>query len=697
MRKCILAMVALLWSVSAQAHILKGVPYPEIGSLQDAHKAAFAIFQTYAGPPQIFCDLTTGAASVGGPCTTGTTCDGVADTAPNFKEFNTWARANQGSSNQVVLTIANGSDCLFSTNQTITGAPSSNRWAYGIDNLLVEATGATLTAGASGFALGAGTICHKGLAEVTGCSARIQSVSAGATQITLTAASLSAGYISRFSVGQTILVGGLDIQGIWMDPGSYPPNNQFFDWPIITNINAGTGEITLDRPLTNDYLDTWPNFNAGDAFEADLGGPATIWAMTGWDVTLEYRGLTAVTAGQHYAEGRHVIFRDATFTGCCGLVPSQNETFTATNVNYAITSSPGWEADKLVGTITLDNATIPRVDFQSSSINSLVMTNSTIGGMFGSPKNSQISDTSFTLLRPGAWTNGASTGYFVCTRCNVADFQFTGGITQNLPSTYAMSGGVISFANTDASGSDPNQRIFIPGGNVFWVGTNRPMVGLFNVGAITQDATNVYIQTNEAGTYPPVTGSPIFRTHPAPQWTCDDPNPASDEAFKQTCLQAGAPALIPLGEYVKWDYAPTSAQGDLTKLHATGKLVSFSINVTQAYSGTGSATLQVGGMFNNYRTIKQSDWSDFTFAPQINLKQAGERIITPSGVTCNGVSAPTGCSGDSLGTMPTEAIWFGANNSPDGSPVGPYMGSALGVGTQPLFTITIQTDQGVVP
>lgn len=645
--------------------------------------AAFAIFQTASGPPQIHYNIVTDGGAV---------CDGVTDTAPAFKTFNTWARANQGSSNQVVLTIPNGSDCLFNTNQTITGAPSSNRWAYGINNLLVEGAGATLTAGASGYSLGAGTICHRGLTQVDGCSARIQSASAGASTIFLTAASLSAGYINRFSVGQTILVGGLDLQGIWMVPGSYPPNNQFFDWPIITNINVGTGEITLDRPLTNDYLDTWPSFNTGNGFEADLGGPATIWAMAGWDVTLEYRGITSVQSGQSYAEGRHVIFRDVAFTGCCGLVPSQNETFTATNANYDITSSPGWEADKLVGTITLDNVTIPRADFQSSSINLLVMTNSTIGAMFGSPKSSQVTDSHFDLLRPGAWTNGASTGAFICTRCDVTDFQVSGGIQQNRPSDYSMTSGVISFANTNASGSDPDQRVFVPGGNIYWSATGYVSAGLFQAQAITQDATNVYIQTNEAAGFPTIgTNYPQFRTHPAPQWTCDDCT--GDEDIVSTNIQRGATALAPLGEYARRSYAPTSAQGNLGGINGNGKLVSLTIDVTQAYTGTGAATLNATGQFHNFN-VDQATWTQYDWVPQINLKQAGTRVITPAGTTCDGSPGP--CAGDgcllpvSGCFTPPATVWINSG-------VGPYMGSTLSGGVNPQFTITIRTDQGVVP
>ncbi|HEX7962071.1 MAG TPA: hypothetical protein VF493_19285, partial [Terriglobales bacterium] len=71
MRKWLLALAGLLVSASAQAHV-SAVPFPEVGSLQDAQKAAFSIVQTYLPPtvPQITCNMATGVASVGGPCTT---------------------------------------------------------------------------------------------------------------------------------------------------------------------------------------------------------------------------------------------------------------------------------------------------------------------------------------------------------------------------------------------------------------------------------------------------------------------------------------------------------------------------------------------------------------------------------------------------------------------------------------------------
>ena len=241
-------------------------------------------------------------------------------------------------------------------------------------------------------------------------------------------------------------------------------------------------------------------------------------------------------------------------------------------------------------------------------------------------------------------------------------FTYLCGFTITTGGTTAAITGKVTITGT-VSGTMSFTYVFVSSG--------QGIMGIAFPGCITSSGTNTAIVVNT-----PAGGA------------------GGDGILVATSLQAGATALTPLGQYSFRSYAPTSAQGGLAPLFAWGKIISLTVNVTQAYTGSGSATLQVGGQFNNFQTIKQSDWSDFIFAPQINLKQAGERIITPSGVTCNGVSAPTGCSGDSLGTALPEAVWIGSNITQN---LGPYMGSTFSGGTAPTFTMTLRTNQGVVP
>ena len=374
------------------------------------------------------------------------------DDAPKFMAFNKWARANQGAK-QVVLTIPNGAKCWFGTS-VWSSVNLANAWAAGINNLIVEGTGATINSvGGAGFWLGGRGVCQAGIASASGCSARIETALAGATQITLTPSSLAAGYISRFPVGKWLMLGGLDTQGLWNSPYGFPPNQTFFEWRQVTAVDTLTGVITLDRPLSNTYLSTWPNYNQGSNFEADNGGPATIWAVHDtWNATLEYRGLTINQEGQTYSPARHVTYRGVTFGGGHGGIPTQNETWSAINTSFA---NVNMEIDKLIGTMTMDGVTIKQIMFQSSSTDLFVMKNSTVTNRLdGGGKRTEITDSKLNNFGPGIWAYGGTNGATICTRCDIATFNFDFGIFQNDNlSPYSMSGGVISFPNTAASGS----------------------------------------------------------------------------------------------------------------------------------------------------------------------------------------------------------------------------------------------------
>lgn len=606
------------------------------------------------------------------------------DDAPKFMAFNKWARENQGGK-QVVLTIPKGANCWFGSSVWSANVSLANAWAAGINNLVAEGAGATINSvGGSAFWLGGRGVCQAGIAAAKGCSARIETAQAGATRITLTPSSLAAGYISRFPVGKWLMLGGLDTQGLWKAPYGFPPNQTIFEWRQVIGADTTTGAITLDRPLSNTYMSTWPNYNQGSNFEADNGGPATIWALDdSWNSTVEYRGLTINQEGQTYSPARHVTYRNVTFSGGHGGIPTQNETWSAINSNFA---NVNMETDKLIGVMTLDGVTIGQIKFQSSSTDRLVMKNSTITkALDGTAKRAEITDSVMGSLKLGAYAYGVASGPVVCTRCAVTTFQPYGGFLQNdfLPS-YSMNDGVISFPNTASAGSGPAQRWVVPGTTIFWSAPGYATIGSIQLQSVRQDATNTYIQTNARGGFPPM-GSPIsYRTGVMPQFTCDACS--GDPILVATSIQAGATPLAPLATYSRRNYAPNGPSKNLGNLVVIGKLLSLTINVTQAFSGSDPAILNPTGEFHNF-TVKQSDWSRFDWWPTINLKVAGERVITPAGVTCNGV--PGGCSGDLNMTVP-EAIWISNGMAPS-------LPSKLnGGGALPKFTITAKTDQGVI-
>lgn len=624
------------------------------------------------------------------------------DDAPAFTTFNTWALANQGS-NQIVLTVPTSKVCWFATNTAM---------FRGVKDLILEGTGATLSSlngftfalGANNWSstLGGGGVCQRGLAASDGCSARIKTVSASSSTVELTAASFSAGYISRFTVGKWIMIAGLDQQGLWNAPFGFPQNFRFFEWRQITAVCnntgpcSGTATITLDSPLTNSYLDTWPQWNAGNNFEADNGGPASIFFMSDqWNTRQEYRGITLSQASQINNNGRFITYRNMTATGAggnCGPIPSQNVTWTAYNSNW---SNCTMETDKLVGTMAIDGSTIARIDFQSSSTDQFTLTNSTItSSILGTPTRADISDTSIVTFRPGA-TGYGLTKTVTCTRCNVGTFSNTGGVTPTNPASGSMTTGIYSWLNTDETGATPVGAVILPPkGNIYYRASGFLSIGLFNVSALTQDPTNAFAQTNEVGGLPtPSGGVTAFLSHPAPQWTCTDPNVASDATFKAVCTNDGATALAPLYNYGKRAYAP-STQGNIGIIQNRGRIVSLTVNVTTASTHTSSITLNAASQFNNRATMKQSDWTTFLWGPQINLKQAGTRVITAAGWTCDTGGGPVGggCSGDvttGAGALP-EAVWIA-----DG--IDPYVAGTFSGGVDPQFMMTLRTDQGVVP
>ena len=606
------------------------------------------------------------------------------DDAPMFMGFYKWGIANQGDK-QIVLSIPKGANCWFGSNNWSANVRLGNAWAAGIKNLLVEGAGATINSvGGVGFRLGGRGICQAGLASVKGCSARIDSAQAGATRITLTPSSLASGHISRFPVGKWLMLGGLDTQGLWNSPYGFPPNQTIFEWRQVAGVDAATGVITLDRPLSNTYLSTWPNYNQGNNFEADNGGPATIWAVDDtWNSTIEYRGLTINQEGQTYSEARHVTYRGVTFVGGHGGIPTQNETWSAIDSRF---TDAVMETDKLIGIMTMDRVTIRQIKFQSASTDRLVMKNSVVTKMLdGTAKRADISDSHLGAFKVGAYAYGVAPGPVVCTRCTVGAFGLYGGFVQSDHlSAYSMSGGVISFPNTAATGSGPAHRWVVPGATIFWSAPGYLTVGSFKVQAVTQDATNTYVQTNAPGGFPSIGGPISYRTGVMPRFTCDACS--GDPALVATSVQSGATPLAPLATYSRRSYAPSGPSKNLGSLVVIGKLVSLTINVTQAYSGTDPAILNPTGEFHNF-TVKHSDWSRYDWWPTINLKVAGERVITPSGVTCNG--APGGCSGD-LNLAVPEAIWLSNG-------VFPSVPSKLSDGgALPAFTITARTDQGIV-
>src|SRR5262249_36243513 len=157
-------------------------------------------------------------------------------------------------------------------------------------------------------------------------------------------------------------------------------------------------------------------YNAGTAFEADQGGPATLYALSpAWDTVQEFRGITFSMKGfQTYAIGRDITYANVKFTGGGCAVPTQNFNWTAIDSDF---STCAMEVNNINGTVTLNNVNLYRILFQSSSVDVFNLINSTVTGTVnGTPKKFVGSGSTIANLSPGAYAYGR-TEEVSCTNC----------------------------------------------------------------------------------------------------------------------------------------------------------------------------------------------------------------------------------------------------------------------------------------
>lgn len=727
-----------------------------------ANEAAFNKFQlgySNADAPAVTsCNLNTGSCTgqdAGTGLFTAAICDGVTNMSAAFTSFNTWAKATTTNTNGQLIEATVTGVCLFGTGNA---APFR-----GLSKARLMGYGATFTGTGHLPALGPADaipgICHKAITDAAGCSARINSVSAGATSVTIT----NTAYCSRFVAGKWAVVTGFDLQGGYNAPYGYPPNPHFFDYvQIISTTNcASTGEITLSRALTNGYLSTWPNFNSGNAFEADQGGPATIYALDQyWGGEVDLRGFTLDdAANQSIYQGRSVTVRDITMNGSACLIPSQNETFTMIN---STGTSCAIEVDKIINNLTYTGTTLRRLSFQSSSTNTLTWDGgSLILDMNGTPKVANISNLTTPTLKIGPYAYGVGTSA-TCTNCVITNEMASSGLTEDGRQVgawpfYTISGGVWSyplgatvtgvadngsgkarltvndstgwvtgatasqsslwsgctvvggctggltitvvdathidiqynFAEVTWSGGGfiyntaEQERWAVPGTNILPGAFQGPGMTAFQVTGVTQSGNFVNIATTLPSGYPtmPLNGATAENIQVVmPYWRCTNcsGNPQAAGDFNL------APNTRPILSYSNRNYTNSTT---LTSIKQYGKVNSVKFNVTDAYAG---ATNPLKFRFSGFAyPANTTVVAGFTW--DINLRQAGLRTITASGVTCDTGGGPVAgaCSGDSITAFvdPTTFILQTNLSKPNGSP------------TDETWSLNSEfdLDQGVVP
>jgi hypothetical protein len=601
----------------------------------------------------------------------GARCDGVADDATAFVKFNRWAKAQ---TLPVQLTIPSGATCVFLSS-------IGQWWAKDIKQLLVLGYGATITNNNSTghFFLGG-----RGVFQDNAHSARLATVSAGSSSVTL----LNPSQTSLFSVGRYALIAGFDLQGLWQSPYGYPPNPHFFEYVKIASVDKSTGIITFETSLGNTYKSTWPNFNSGSRFEVDAGGPATLYALdSSWDTTVEYRGLTIdQTNFQTYANGRSVTYRDVKFTGQqCG-VPTQNLVWQAIDVDM---SGCILEIDKINGTVRFVGGTVYEIGFQSSSTDLLSMDGTSVTHrLIGTPKKFVGNNVSIAEFDPGAYAFGR-TDEVLCTYCAIATFNpkgvFTAGTVTNVGvnNYWTMNNGVITIPNAYSTGADQNQvRWAVPGTYFNCVGEAMGLVI-----DVTQDATNTYVITSLPGGFPPVpsaSGALAIRVHPAPKFTCTGCTGNAGSMLAQW------PASAPLYSYQTFKYDGTMGSTAQSPFSVWGSLSSVSFNVTNPYTGSGPLLFHLS-RFDNWPVIL-GGYATSLYEPVVDAKVAGNRVVTTSGVTCNGVAGV--CSSNDIGLTLGQPFSFAGPSS--SGPVFSNDVSGICPGPAcPSVEIVIQTNQGI--
>lgn len=680
-------------------------------------QANFAIFQASSLPRgDVICDVTTGVATgVGaGTCVAHpATCNGVADDAQAFADFNTWANITWQATHTGLVEIFSppGKTCQFlsavsstvadpncgNANYGFNCAWNSSFFMKGVKRLLVNLNGSTLKddqLGTSFFFAAAGDgVCHRGILSPDGCTARTSTVSAGATSVTLTDTSLC----SRFIPGNFAFMTGFDLQGGWKPSGGgfgYPPNPAFYDHVKITSTTgcSSTGVVFFDRPLTNSYKSTWPLYCRGSdsgagAQEADCGGPATLYALPyWWDTEVEVRGGTIDQVVQTNDQGRSVTYRNVTMLHTACAYPTQNSDWLAIGGDW---SSCSVELDKITNNATFQNLHVHGFTTQSMSPRNLNVINAHVDELSGTTRYFTGINATLDSIQFGPSSFGSSYEV-ICTACAITTLA-VGGVSESGPLsggnwslpgqsggpyTATMSGGIITIPNTHGA-----VTWAVPGTNVVWTATGESQL-LFQIGDPTQDATNTYIPTTLVGGFPPLNGATnlAVHVHPAPKFTCSSCTGGPLITSFNT-----APPAAPLYSYSKVTYDKTaSVSASVNGPDMWGNVSTLTFTVSGAYAGvtnpyTFSPLYQFG-----YGAFK-SDGTATTWAPFVDLRTAGARTITASG--CTGGGSGT-CATDTTLTPPFNPLWLGGTTLPNISAT-----TSDWAGT---ITIEMTTNQGVV-
>jgi hypothetical protein len=214
----------------------------------------------------------------------------------------------------------------------------------------------------------------------------------------------------NYYVGQMISIMALNIQDPFGHLVSGPPNYAYQEYKRITAINTGTGAISVDGPLRNVYLSTFPNLFTPASGQVG-GGAAMIVPMNpAWDTEVEVHGPTWMAQATASC-ARRILFKDVVYQGWGdgpGIAVAtlaqeyifENCRFLAPNGNILM------QVDKMMEYLEFSNCRSPNglvIAFESQSSHICRIKNSTGTSIQGTPRHVQITGSEVNELLVGPY------------------------------------------------------------------------------------------------------------------------------------------------------------------------------------------------------------------------------------------------------------------------------------------------------
>jgi hypothetical protein len=522
----------------------------------------------------------------------GTSSDFVA-----FRTFRFWALAQTG---WVGLVIPPSSAHYVTAGDY--GRGVRNAPFFGIKKLVVSGYGASMDGLHGGALRNSPDYRHK-----------IRSVKAGSTTVEL----LQPSDFRFLSVSSMVLLAGFDLQGGW----GYPPNNHFNEWHRIASVKGG--RVTFEKPIRYDYRDDWPRFFEGNKNELGGIGPAAICrTIPEWDCEHRIYGLRSVSAGQTYYFVRKVTLVDVK-SDEQGWIIGASEDHQIIAQDHVRSNM---EVDKLTTKALIAEYGPPEKNIlvQSSSVDEMHVRGGT-RSINGTARHMLITGGSSRDIVLGPIAYGISDSIEI--RDRVITNAIRGAPWLSVPvGDFTFANGVLRYA-----GYKHAPQWLVPGA----VGVLRTVSHLdhhvFRIPSVRSEDGRIngpiLIETDMPGsTLPVVDGvaNASLVRHNAPKLTVVNCT---------GCLDAEELSLVPpnspFGIFRRRTYDGSVA--DAPGGYLLGRLVRLKVNVVRPYTGAApNLTLKLSrfGMFlvKNDKTVIRSHFA-------VNLKMAGERVVTSEGVT----------------------------------------------------------------